>query len=567
MSDPIDELARAAARVDEAASGAIDVMQITQHLSSIQEPDESIRAIYQALSYYERVGESDEDYFGPQMEYENGSFPPRLNEMPPDVVDVWERVSLRVTEPLVSARLHDLCFIKRSGNVGDHARLAITAYLNLAHRYPSEEPEHPRRLRVAIATVKYVSRALDLARSTRQDLLATEALDVGLELVKIALSDDEAGPGLIFGLLRVLARDRDCPTEVDTLLVQERQKFSGDYEGTMSTINVQLERHGLDENTRAALRREQTQAMLDASNGASPLHAISYLRDAAEHAKRFGNEDLYVEAVRRMQASRGSDLGLAPVTTPLPSSDADVERWKSHIAEVGDWNVAVSDLVSSAPPSGDLEANRALVEWGATETPLQSMMPRTRLGRDGLPVGMTPGGDPESLLLTVETRRLALLGHYHVELIRAVLERWPDIGRDDSVAFFKTSVHVPASVARKIGDAFKRYREGDFEGIVYVLMPCIERLARELLIRVGEPVYVPPMFDKNGTYVGLGAMMEPLERHGLDPSWIRYFKVYLLSDGLNIRNDGLHGNVDDVREIDAVLVLVAVLYLALANLI
>jgi hypothetical protein len=563
MSDTTDEeFSRTIERVDAIAASAVDVTDVTQGFASDQEPNDSLRAVYQALSYYERIGESGEDYFGPQIEFENGSFPPRLNEIPNEVVEIWEQLSLSVTDPIVSSRLHDLCFIKKSGAVGAHARLAIAAYLVLARRYPSEEPEHPRRLRVAIGAVKYVSRALDLARRTRQDDLATEALDTGLGLVKVAMSDDEAGPGLVFGMLRLLVRDRECPNEVDALLLKERDKFQGDYEGTMSTINVQLERYGLEEKDRVALRREQAQAMLDAAETAEPVRAIFLLRDAAELAKRFGNEDLYVDAVRRMQASRGTNLGLTPVTTALPDPGPDLERWKEHLAEVADWGTAFVDLLSSEPPSGDLEANRALVEWGKTETPVQSTLARAQLGRDGLPVGVTPGGDPESLLSAVEKRRLAMLAPFHVGLVRALLEHWPEVGKDESVEFFRGSVHVPESVARKIGEALKRYRNEDFEGIVYVLLPCVERLARELLILVGEPLYVPPMFDKNGTYVGLGAMMEPLERHGIDASWIRYFKIYLLSDGLNVRNDGLHGNLDNVRELDAVFVLEAVLYLA-----
>jgi hypothetical protein len=413
-----------------------------------------------------------------------------------------------------------------------------------------------------MGAVKYISRALDLARATRQDDLATETLSVGLELVNLAFADDDSGPGLIFGLLRIVARDRDCPDEVDALLIQERDKYRGDYHGTMSTINVQLERHGLGVETRKALHREQAEAMLEAADDAPPLNAMFYLRDAAEQAKRFDNEDLYVEAVRRLQELRGTDLGLVTRTTPIPSSREDVDRWRDHLTELEGWGNAITDLVSSAPPSGDLEANRALAQESATETPLQVSLPRTRLGRDGLPVAMTPGGDAESMLVDVEMRRLAMLGPFFAELIRAIIEQWPSVGRGDAIEFFVPKVHVPESVARTIGRALERYREGDFDGIVYTLLPCIERLVRELLVLVGEPVYVPPMFDKNGTYVGLGAMMEPLERRGFDLSWIRFFRIFLLSDGFNFRNDALHGNVDDVRETDGALVLVAVIYLA-----
>jgi hypothetical protein len=194
MSDSNDHgLMIAVARVDNAAAGALDLNVVAQSLAVVEADSELIVAVHQALLYYERQGETGDDYFGPQFEFENGSYPTHLDHMSPEVVDAWEAVSARVTEPLVRARLHDLCFIRRSGNVGDHARQAIAAYLDLARRYPSSNVEQPRRLRVAMGAVKYISRALDLARATRQDDLATETLSVGLELVNLAFADDDSG--------------------------------------------------------------------------------------------------------------------------------------------------------------------------------------------------------------------------------------------------------------------------------------------------------------------------------------------------------------------------------------
>ncbi len=556
-----DEEQTLARRLDEAANGALDAVTVNQCLGVTADDGDAVKAVALAMLYYERSEETGVDYFAPLYETDQGSFPPPVDQIDDDAIKTWSALAESVSDPLVKSRLHDLCFVGRSGNGRDHAREAAEAYLALADRYPSSSEADGDRARVAMNATHYVARALDLARQTGQDELAERVIATGLRLAETAL-DDGDGPGVVLGFLRPLVNDRACPPEVDALLERAREAYSGDVWNTKSTIAVQLERKGMDASTQERLRRETVEAMLKFADGETPVNALFHLRDAAELASRYKLDDLYRTAVEGMQRLRGADLGLTRqgISAELPRED--VDRWIDHLVGQETWGDALTGLVATMPPTGELEANRALAEEIAKETPLQNMLMRAKLGRDGLPVAMSDSGQPENRLVDVEQKKIGLQGPVYAMVLRAILEHWDTVGEDGAREQFGARAHIPESVAKAIGRAIKRHRSGDFEGAVYTLLPRIERLARELLFLFGDPAYIPPMFGKRGTYLTLGAMLDPLEARGLDPSWIRYFKVLLLGDGYNLRNDALHGNLDDVSETDSALVLIAALYLA-----
>lgn len=556
-----EELQLLASRLDEAADGAWDTVTVNQRLGVTVDDSDGLKAVALALLYYERSEETGADHFAPFYETDQGSFPPSVDQIDDDSVETWSALAERVSDPLVKSRLHDLSFVRRSGNGRDHAREAAEAYLALADRYPSSSEADGDRVRIAMSTTHYIARALDIARQTGQNELAERVLATGLAMAGTAL-DIGDGPGVVLGLLRPLVRDRACPSDVDALLERAREAYAGDVWTTRSTIAIQQERPGLDAVTQNRLRRESVEAVLAFAEREAPMNALFHWRDAAELASRYKLDDLYRTAVEGMQRLRGADLELTPqgITAQLPRED--VNRWIDHLLEQETWSDAITGLVATMPPTGELEANHALAEEIAKETPLQNMLMRTQLGRDGLPVDMRDGGEPENRLANLELKKLGLQGPVYAMVLSAVLEHWDTAGEDEAVALLGSRTHIPEPVARAIGRAIARHRSGDYEGAVYTLLPRIERLARELLFLFGEPVYIPPMFGKRGTYLTLGAMMAPLEARGLDPSWIRFFKVLLLGGGYNLRNDALHGNLDHVSETDSALVLIAAFYLA-----
>ena len=122
--------------------------------------------------------------------------------------------------------------------------------------------------------------------------------------------------------------------------------------------------------------------------------------------------------------------------------------------------------------------------------------------------------------------------------------------------------HLGEGTCAAIARVLHRYYDGDPEGATYTALPLIERLCRNLLLELNEPIFRVQQATSMGQYPGLGALLEHLRNH-LDQSWYRYLKALLSSPmGLNLRNNALHGYVMDVSAATTVAVLIALLYLA-----
>jgi hypothetical protein len=77
------------------------------------------------------------------------------------------------------------------------------------------------------------------------------------------------------------------------------------------------------------------------------------------------------------------------------------------------------------------------------------------------------------------------------------------------------------------------------------------------------PLYRTQREKSPGQYPGLGALLPELHRAGLDESWYRFLHTYFASvAGTNIRNELLHGFIDEIGEPASALILTAALYLA-----
>jgi hypothetical protein len=497
-------------RLNEAAEGAIDVRDVRSRFSVTVDDGLAGAAIDVALAYTEGLGQEGRDFFGPIFETDQGAEPPAPSELSADFATVWESVGSRVTSPILKARLHDLCFVVRRGNGRDHVRTAGEAYLELAKRYPSSDEDRMTRLHVALNATHYVARTIDLARSTGQDDLAEAAIEVGMDLAQKAQSDSDAGPGVVFGFLRPVVRDRACPGAVDDLLSRARLNYRDDVWNTMSAIGLQLERRGLDASDREMLYRQQVQALIDAAAASEPLNAMLHLQNAVELAERHGLEDLRGEATKRLQDLRGADLGMKRHEVSFNLDREIVDRWINDLLGEPSWQEAIRGLLFTGPPTGQVEENRTMAAEMRELTPLQTMMPTLHIGPDGLPISSSEGDDPEAALVNLELQKLQILGPLRAMALGEILKKWGPIDLDDAAAFFGRGENVPDAVARAIGRALNRHRAGDFEGATFSALPRVERLVREILLALGVPVYKPPTNGVPARFAGLGTMLGSL---------------------------------------------------------
>ena len=560
-----DELNTLAQGVDRISTDAILSNSVTDRLPEIEAIPEAAQAIGTAFLYFEQKPSDLEECFGPMMSGPGWQMPAALPDLPADFFSLWEELSVRVTAPLARARLHDLCFITKMGTKHTHARAAAQAYLELAQRYKGKDSPSEQRLLLSARADDCVQRALTLAAAMNQRDLVEEAMTTGVELAKLAVEDPDAGHGTVCHLLRPFIERDDCPEEVDAVLAAAQARFGSDGWASNDLADLQLKRVA-NPDERTALRLQQVKNIVALADAADrPINALAHLQDAEKMSARYGLTDINREIRVRLQDLRREDLGFTRRETRMSLDREAVDSFLDALRSQETWHHAVVAMIANVgPPTGNVVQNRAAVPEFMKAAPLSTMIGHQTVGPDNAPLDETEGGDEEGVLRQMEVFQLQSRGAWYLFGLRAILEKWDDIDLDDAEACLSQSPHVDPAVARKIGECLGRHRSGDYDGATSILLPRIERMARDALILLKEPVTRSGGAGSSRKNLTLSDLIDLLGKRGLDESWVRFLRAFLV-DNLNYRNDALHGNVDDANEFVSALVLVGALFLTMLN--
>lgn len=451
------------------------------------------------------------------------------------------------------ATLHDLLFERRWGDVGGHGRAAAKAYVAILEENST-----------LADVVDAADRTFALIRITRNDDLVPAAVGATLKAVRAALAErDDPKPGVSLRLLEILVSARVADTTVDELLGRCRAEYT-DAWNTVSTIKLQR-RRAADADARRALDRQEVQAWLDEAQRRDPLVAIVHLETAAKLAQQLGLTDLADEAVRAMQRIDPADIPLQEFSAQVEIPRAQIEAHIDQLLEAESWFHAAVRIIASGPPSGDVEENRQTAESLAQQFPLQALFPKVRLGSDGLPRyrATTDEEQADDRLADQEVMRIRVGAFIRADAFDRAAEKFGAPTADDVIAALGNNPDLDDATKAGIARVIDRYYKGDPEGACYTGVPLVERLTRELLLAIDSPVYRTQSQRTPGQYPGLGALLVELSKRGLDTSWYRYLRTLLASpNGLNLRNEALHGFVDEVGREMAAAVLAALIYLA-----
>ena len=554
-----------AARIDGAAGRAADVHEVSARLKLTE--DEKAGALGAAAMAFDYPLGIHDGEFRAMFVMTNGSrYPPDLKDIPPQIWNVWLAVGQQVSEPLARARLNDLCFTGGWGNRGLAARSAAESYLQVAAA-PADSDGSAAGPGRAINRVACLQRALTLARKIRDKGLADRAIRDIVAAARESLDDRDAPPGVVLGLLRILADDRTPPPELDQFLAEARDRYRDHAWHSAAVIGFQMKRAGADPDARSALQQQAVQIWIDEADRAAGLIRMRHLETAIKLARDYGLTALVAEATASMQAISRDDLGLVPQTFQFSLPNNVMEEYFSAFTNTPSWEASLALLIASGSPSGDASVNREQAEQLAGEAPLYATLAKTRVGGDGLP-RFTASFEEERfdwLLAECESLRLSVQGGVIAEVLRRLWSKWGPISEGDLAAYLGQQAHIPGQLSAILARGFIRHFTGDFEGAAYTITPKIEALVRSLALACGLPLYRTQRAKTPGQYPGLGALLPELRKAGLDESWYRFLYTFLASvAGANTRNELLHGFVDEITEPTSALILTAALYLAVA---
>ena len=546
-------------RIEDAAVNAIELYQLVGNLRlGDDDRDALIGKIAVAFSYVERTsGETGVDHFGP--------YPFPVSDVPPDLSELWTAAADQVKAPIARARLNDLCFVGGWGSRGAGARAAIDARLQAAAELAPSAMANERPL-VEFARLGHLARALSLARSVSDSERAERAVEEILAAIDHSFDQPDPELGITLGYIEILVGDAKGNHDVSALLNRARQLCAGDFHSTTETIKLQLQQRGLGDASRTVLHRELVTNRLDQADAEQEgLVKLVHLRDAAQLAIRYHQDDLRNQATSRLQEIGIEDIDLKESSFEYKIPQEQIDAHVAQFTGQPSWQQALLRLISAEPPSGITAENRERVAHQAKIAPLSALLPRVQIGGDGLPrfTATTDDEREEYALVSHEMFRAQFIGVFLPEILTRIWDKWGPLTEDGLAEFFAESSHVEQPLARALARDFIRYFNGDPEGAAHTASAHVETLVRNIVLAIPLPIYRVQRQQNPGQYPGLGTLLPALRSYGLDESWSRFLEGFFAKPiGANTRNELLHGLELEPSKPTAALVLVAALYLA-----
>ncbi|KDE97219.1 hypothetical protein Y900_028560 [Mycolicibacterium aromaticivorans JS19b1 = JCM 16368] len=483
------------------------------------------------------------------------SYPPPIARAPEDQVKLWRALSDNVTHALAKSLLHDLLYLRRDGNVGAHAREAITLYLDAAQDNSVDE-----------TTRTYSAlRALTLCRQTKQSTETPRLRQVLEDLAAPDLSSTVHNrPGatlpMVAALVETAPSEAESPgsqNDVRTLLEAALAAYGTsdhiDYIARIFTASgaVSDQRKLQVQRIRAEVRLDRARAETD------PALRLFRLEEAASLAKDLGYTDLSEAATVELQQVDTESIEWKVFTSELQYRPQDVLAYVGQFTYHGDWKRGLKHWLSSNDaPSGQYDRNEALARQTLASSLLSQLIPRRRVGIHGMPE--RTGSQDSALddkIREIEYRQAVMAGSLLLAALNSIGELAGGTGEEELAAFLVDEYRCHMANATILAKALLLFWRGEYLVVSHFVTPYIEAGVRTLLLTLNEPIYRVEVGKTKGQYAQLGSILPRLSDEGFDNDWIRYLQTLLLGEGQNHRNDLAHGFTRQMDSVVAVLLL------------
>lgn len=495
--------------------------------------------------------------FGAMVAGDGWRFPPALEDIEDSDVEAWREAFESVEHHVVQARLGDLLWERKAQPRPDlAAAAACDALLDVV-------ADEAWRI---MDRVRCLSRALELARETRDPDRQTRVVDRMLAFARTDLESEGGGPGASLGALRPLVAlpVGERPEDLDGLLQLVVDRYGQDPYITDSVAD--LRSRLLDPDARKELHREQVQRWRDEATKGDGMLRVHRLEHALEIARSHGLKAEADELRRELGTIRPDDLGLERISADLEIPTEEVERFLGLFDDAPTWQDALRLLAAQPAPGGEPEDLAQQVDQMMTEFPIQYLFTKVLIGPDNA-TAIFRANEPEAhrrLAMAEERARAARIwGIFCADALNRIGKRAdrPNVG---ALTEFFSNEFIEAEVAERLARAVELFWEGLPDESAHILIPRLERVLREMARLVGIPIVREPRPDREiGGVELLGALLRDLEGAFADKAWHAYLANLLVDPlGLNLRNIIAHGLHGTVGYGDAALLVQAALLLA-----
>lgn len=486
-----------------------------------------------------------------------------LSRVGDDTLHLWADLAKVVTTPAAKARLHDLLFNRRHGDVVTHLRTAVSAYLETL----SSEPT-PLELKDTYA----VLRAWTMTRRSGEALRNDDVREVLATLCARVLGETPGQhPGILMPMLNALhegpARRKGATSyetvAVNALLARAAKQYKSPHLAT--ELAGYRRRIAKNQEDIDSINRDEVDAYFRTAEASPhPAQKLHWFEKASRVAAKRGLNDLASLAASRMQRIRPEDLNLTRLESSSTIEPRYVDGMLRPYTRGSTWRDGLRHFVVSDVPTGTIE----WLHQVRADDPsvLRHLFPSVILTGEGMPRATASSdeakdADAMSLPARIAAENYGLMMHRGLS---RMIQKYGVPDASELVDFFVTELHCEPRLARSITRAFLHYWNGDSESAVHVAVPKIEGTARNLLRELDQGIYQVQAGNSPGGYPYLHTLIKELEDLGLEESWAYFLRWLLLGPyGVNLRNEVAHGFVYALDPRYTVLILRALCLVAL----
>lgn len=535
--------------IDNLSASSWVWFELAEKIKSREATDPQLLKINQAY-YYDLSLKNDgyrwEEFgtYAPMVEFQEGSFPPRLDQLPQDTLTAWLEIFPYVNQPLAKSRLADLLWIKKASDSPiTYANIAIESYLELAEN-KIEELEIPISL----------GRALELCKETNNDKQRLKILVKNNVLLTNALNNPEMKevPGIVLRYIDNLLTTIDKTNKADASNFIDRAIEL--YDGNTYILEILL-KHKMRTNPESKTNNYRLMVKLlvdDASNATSTLSRNHFFVEALEKANEGGLIKEKEEIRKCLQDSSLKNEELHFIEKEFKITNQEMEKMFSYFTKAKSWPEAI-DLFGAYKPINTKEENTAFIEELEKKDPLLFLVTRQVYDHNNLLIYVCRTEE--------QSRAITLIGHEMLQInifspmasiiLARLMNKLGELSSDIIIKVFSTPI-ISSELAQAYTKAIPWYWKNEFSIFASLIIPVIESSLRDLSKKLGIPVYYEPVGETYGGLRILSHLLKQLEKLVPDSSWIRYYKDVLIEQaGLNIRNRLFHGQTFDITKEEA----------------
>jgi hypothetical protein len=433
-------------------------------------------------------------YFHPLLlgNREDGSqiYHPDLAELDGEAISQWsERLQL-VTNPFLKARYADLLW-------------------DLAHIIQPSSKRDFKSGRAAVDAYTEQASALEQVSDIEAAMALERAFRIAMELNDVARTDQVAGRLLLLGSRAPLGaigvwsmptrclldnrkvagpRHDQLTAELERRLEEAAQAINGYACGVAANSLCKNYRHESDRAKRVRVLRTLADTYEKQAAGADAATAIHWLSSVVGLLEGEGmTED--ADRLRLIIERRGPEALAAMKTVSVETSinRQDLEESIEKIIAVDHPFLALFRLARNLSPKCD--SLRLQVKEHERDFIFYSLIPRTIIGRDGLPKATIGSSETDLEGRMVEEAMHSFLltpNFFHMGYAKAK-ERF-NFTTQDVVEVLSASYLCTPEMSKSLAEGIQAYDAEDYTKAISVLVPQIEAMLRELLKILGIPI-------------------------------------------------------------------------------